>query len=381
MKVLEHIVIILGILLASIGGFLQNESKAATYLIEEAELYSKGEMVCFRYQEVAVAVHFVVYQKDGVEYPAYCLDKKLMGVTAQQKMRATVNNTLQDENIWKVIINGYPFVTPAELKCRNEHEAFAATKMAVYDVIYNYDWSDFEADSEQGKRILIAAQEISKNAKNSEEKMTTGIVTIQPIENEWKNDNVENEYISKNYEVITNAESVEYTVQLKNTNVQGIKIVNNNNEEQSKFQNGERFKILLPMSNIENVTDKNITFEICVEANLRTKPILYGETGNSSFQDYALVAGEWEYAEGRFQEEYKINGEQEKESLNDEEKKEQEELNDAEKENQEEKEVKEKTNGQQNKNAEGKVTEEQKSIKSQGKKLIGNNKTLPRTGF
>ena len=370
MRKLKKIVVILVVLMFLVGYIFQSKSKAATYLIEEAELYSKGEMVCFRYQEVAVAVQFVVYQKDGIEYPAYCLNKNLIGVIEKQNMKATVNTTLQDENIWKVIINGYPFMTPSELRCYNEHEAFAATQMAVYDVIYNYDWSDFEADNEQGNRILAAAQEISENARNSKEEMTRGKVTIQPIENEWKNDNIEEGYISKYYEVITNAESVAYEVQLEKTNVQGIKIVNSNNEEQSKFENGEKFKVLVPVFTIENVIDDNITFEIYGTANLKTKPILYGETGNSSFQDYALVAGEWEYAEGRFKEEYKNNNDQEKEGLNDEEK-----------ENQEETEVNEKTEGQQNKKVEEKVIEEEKNIKSQGKKLIENNKTLPRTGF
>lgn len=383
MKKLKNIVIILVILLFLIGTVFQNESKAATYLVDEAVVYSKGEMVCFRYQEVDFAVQFAVYQKDGIEYPAYCLNKDLMSVAEGLRMKAIVNTTVQDENIWKVIINGYPFMTPSQLKCNNEHEAFAATQIAVYDVIHNHAWSDFEAYNEQGKRVLTAAQEISKNARNSKEKMVTGKITIQPIENEWKNDTIEDGYISKYYEVITNVESVEYAVQLENTNVQGIKIENSNHEEQSKFKNGEKFKVLIPVSSIENVVDSNITFEIYVTANLKTKPILYGETVSPSFQNYALAAGEWECAEGRFQEEYKINKEEEKEDLNDEEKEEQEEkeeLNDAEKEKQEE-EVKEKTDGQQDEKVEEKVIEEQKNIKSQGEKLIENNRILPRTGF
>ena len=47
--------------------------------IADREVYSKGE--CERlltYNGMKVITTYVVYNKDGVEYPAYCLDKKLI---------------------------------------------------------------------------------------------------------------------------------------------------------------------------------------------------------------------------------------------------------------------------------------------------------------
>lgn len=45
-------------------GMFQNKSKAVTYLINETNLYSKGELVSFVYKEnIKVGVQFVVYKK------------------------------------------------------------------------------------------------------------------------------------------------------------------------------------------------------------------------------------------------------------------------------------------------------------------------------
>ena len=68
------------ILLVTMLMIFPNKAEAAsTYFIDEADLYSKGELVCFTYQNNLIGVEFVVYKKDGVEYPAYCLNRNLPG--------------------------------------------------------------------------------------------------------------------------------------------------------------------------------------------------------------------------------------------------------------------------------------------------------------
>lgn len=392
MRIFKKLMVIqmLVVLLLTLGVFFQNDSKAVTYLIQEADLYSKGEMVSFAHQEMAVAVQFVVYQKDGIEYPAYCLDKKLMGVTQQQGVKATVNKALEDENIWKVIVNGYPFKTPSELKCYTEHEAFAATKMAIYDVLYDYNWSDFDAYNEQGKRVLVAAEEISKNAKNSKETMPEGNVSIKPIDGEWKNDVLEADYISKSYKIVTSVESTEYTVTLEGVDIQGVKVVDENNQEKSKFKIEEQFKVLIPVSETENRFDTNITFEICVTANLKTKPILYGETASKVFQNFALASGEWEFGQASFEESYVVQNSEEENNkeVQDEGDKEdnegmKEQIKNEEEDNEEIKEEAQKENNAEAKGEVEELKEEQKNMQYENKVSMADKKPmiLPRTGF
>ena len=300
-------VLMMIIILFGVTACFNNESKAATYLIKEAQLYSKGEMVSFKYQGTGIGVQFVVYEKDGVEYPAYCLDKTLIGVTTEQGVTIKVKKALEDVKIWRVITNGYPFKTPAELKCNSEAEAFAATKMAVYDTMYNYDWADFEALNEQGKRVIEAAESIAKIAEKSTETKITGEVEIKAVTEGWVQDDIEKEYVSKTYEVITNAESTGYTIQISATQLEGQKITDENNQEKSTFKNGEKFKILIPTARIESKIEVDRKIRITATADLKTKPILFGETSNSNYQDYAVVGGEWEFEKTTLVETYPPN--------------------------------------------------------------------------
>ena len=201
MKKLTRIInisVILVLMLSMIGMF-ENKSNAATYLIDKENLYSKGEFVGFLYKDIKVGVEFVVYKKDGVEYPAYCLNRNLQGVTTGSGTSVSVSKTIQNAAVWRAITNGYPFKTPAELNCNSNMEAFAATKMAVYDALYTYNWSDFKAINEQGKRVISAAETISKKARSSNASKPVGKVEIKAVSESWKEDSLDKKYISKTY--------------------------------------------------------------------------------------------------------------------------------------------------------------------------------------
>lgn len=313
MKIIKKIVNILmtTILMFSMVSMFNNESKATTYLINEANLYSKGEMISFRHKSMAegmaVGVQYVVYKKDGIEYPAYCLNRDLVGVTTESGAKVTVNKAVSNSAVWRAVTNGYPFKTPSELNCKSEIEAFAATKMAVYDALYTYNWSDFEPLNEQGKRVLAAAENISKKARSSSETKLVGKVEIKEITDTWEVDDKEEQYISKIYKVCTNVESTKYKIQLSEVNIDNIKIVDKNNKEKTEFNSNDNFKILIPISQLEEKSNIKREFKINATADLKTKPILYGETADSNYQNYALAAGDWEFETAKIKVTYPSN--------------------------------------------------------------------------
>lgn len=268
-----------------------NVSKAATYLIDEADLYSKGEIVCLMYKNIKVGVEFVVYEKDGIEYPAYCLNRNLPGVTETDEYTVKVDDLVNNSKIWRAVNNGYPFVSAKSLGCNSDIEAFAATKMAVYDMMYNYDWDDFSGLNKQGERVLNAAIKISNAARKSNQTKPSAIIEIKTDDKSWKVDEIDKSYASKTYEVKTNVESTEYSVKLKNVNLNNVKIVDVNNNEKEEFSSKEKFKILIPIT--ELIEDGK--FELEVIANMKTRPILYGKSPDSNKQSYALAAGDYEY--------------------------------------------------------------------------------------
>ena len=280
-----------------------NNAKAATYIIEEADLYSKGELVCFKYQDILVGVEFVVYEKDGVEYPAYCLNRNLPGVTESEEYSVKVEKLVNDNKIWRAITNGYPFKTAAQLGCSSDIEAFAATKMAVYDAMYNYNWDDFEGINAQGDRVVKAAEKISKAARTSVLTKPVGLVNVATDDGKWEQDSLEKEYASKTFYVTTNVASTGYEVKLNNLSAENVKVVDEKNNVKNTFNSGEKFKVLIPISEM----DKKGSFEVEVTADLKTKPILYGDSGDNAKQSYALAAGDFEFENAKIKVNYLAN--------------------------------------------------------------------------
>ena len=285
------ILIITIILLTTIVIYPNKVSATATYFIDEANLYSKGELVCFTYKDILVGVEFVVYEKEGIEYPAYCLDKNLPGITEEESYNVNIDKLVTNSKIWRAVTNGYPYKTAEQLGCNTNIEAFAATKMAVYDMMYNYDWSDFKGRDEQGTRVIKAAKKISDIARSSTETKPVSIVNFSSSKNLWEVDSIDKNYASKEYTVKANVDCSEYTVKLNNIDLENVKIVDANNKEKNKFNIGEKFKILIPITEL----NKNGTIEIEVTAKVNTKPILYGDSGNSNKQSYALAGADYEF--------------------------------------------------------------------------------------
>ena len=272
--------------------FPSKANAASTYFIDEADLYSKGELVCFTYQDILVGVEFVVYKKDGVEYPAYCLNKNLPGVTEEEEYTVSVDKLVSNNKIWRAVTNGYPYKTPEQLGVNSTIEAFAATKMAVYDMMYNYDWDDFKGRDAQGVRVIKAAKKISDVARNSKETKPVSIVNFGSFNGLWAVDSINKDYASKEFSVNANVECAEYTIKLNNVeDIRGIKLVDTNNVEKNTFKINEKFKILIPISELY----KTGAIEIEATAKVKTKPILYGDSGSSLKQSYALAGSDYEF--------------------------------------------------------------------------------------
>lgn len=289
-KAMIHILTIF-IILVSMIGFFPKPVKAIQYAIDEADLYSKGEREDFSYKGVPVFVEFVVYKKNGVEYPAYCLNRNLPGVTEEEEYKVKVEKVIGNVSVWRAVTNGYPYKTASQLGCNSNAEAFAATKMAVYDALYTYDWNDFEKITEAGGRILKAAENISKNARTSNKKKPTAIFNVKQADKNWTLDKNNKKYVSKTYSVHPNATTKKYKVEIEGKEYDYILIQDVKGKNKKEFNISESFKVSIPISEL----DKEGKFKIKVTAGMETYPVLYGESPNPDTQDYALTAENIEY--------------------------------------------------------------------------------------
>lgn len=272
------------------------------------ELVSLGECEkLLRYKNQDKFVPYVVYRKDGKEYPAYCLNPEYIGVGTNGTAGYTVNgNTkLENEKVWRVIINGYPYKSLTELGVSSKDEAYTATKFAIYTILENRNTADYSPiETAAAKRTYEAYLKIVNAAKSSTEVLKdNNKITVITESTDWKVDEIQTNYVSKVYSVNTISSNGSYNINLEGNLPNGIKLVNMENKEQETFKLKEKFKILIPITNLIN----NDKFKVRVSANLETKPVIYGKTTISGTQDYAIAGYMSEDSQISFEEKYSEN--------------------------------------------------------------------------
>lgn len=268
-------------------------SSKAVVPIDTAYIYAnKKTEGLLMWKGLKIHTHLAVYKKDGKEYPAYCMNRELPGVEIGRSQTVDVKQLVNNVMVWRTIINGYPYKSISELGCNTEEEAYLATKQAVYCMLTNRDVNEYSAIGEAGERTLNALKTIVNNARNSNQTKVSSELTVNEQEKLWKIDNLDSSYISKTFSVTANASMSKYTVNVKNLNIEGYKLVDQNNKEKTEFSNSEKFKILIPIQEVKQ--DGNFSIE--VSAQVATKPVFYGESRDSGLQSYALTG--YTYEEG-----------------------------------------------------------------------------------
>ena len=265
---------------------------AYAFEIKDREVYSKGE--CERlltYKGTKVITSYVVYNDNGVEYPAYCLDVTKPGAETGNYILHG-GSKITDVNVWRAVTNGYPYKSVSELGAANEGEAYTATKHAIYSILYNRDISEYgPIDSDAGRRTYEIYKNIVNAARGSNESMVTDIVTsLSTNDILWNIDDKDNKYVSKVFKLNSNVSHGKYDIHCDRVTVEGLRITNLNNEDMNVFNIGESFKILIPI----NMMKENGKFEIIARTEIETKPVVYGTTTVPGKQDYALTGHKYE---------------------------------------------------------------------------------------
>ena len=274
-----------------------NIEKEKVYEVDECEKVLK-------YQGILRGAVYVVYEKNGEEYPAYCVNPERIGVGETEGYEVNINGYITDVMLWRIITNGYPYKTVEELGVANKKEAYLATKQAIYCHIENRDVNGYTGIGESGQRTLKALKQIWNNAHNSTETKISNVVNIKDVNQKWEKDSINEKYISKTYKIEVPAPIVDYEVEINGENLpKGLIITDINNTEDKIFRSYEEFKVLIPISEL----NKAGNFEINVKTKMDTKPVIYGFSENTQLQNYALTAFRYEDSLGIYKEEYPKN--------------------------------------------------------------------------
>lgn len=302
-KLIKIIIITFSIILANIL-LIFNSANAIS--LNSANIQSGGDCGSLLiHKGIYIKAYYAEYIQDGISYPAYCLDKTKKGVSDELSYTVSIEDTLKDVELWKIIINGYPYKTIQELGCLNKEEAFTATKQAIYCYIHGNNPNDYTPIGEAGQRTLNALNKILDSAKNSKEIQISNSISINKENTEFTQDSIDKNYLSKTYSISAQGNISNYTVTLDSEEElpEGILITDIQNIEKQTFNQNEEFKILIPIKNLKN----DGTFNINVKTKIDSKPVFYGKAPDSSYQDYALTASSYEDAKGNIKDTYSKN--------------------------------------------------------------------------
>lgn len=281
-KVISMILISLLVITYFVPVFAVN--KALLYMTHYTNYYLKFS----NGNEVRTAV--VVYNYNGKEYPAYCVEPNKDGVGELPSYEVQFKDILNDNGLWRIVTNGYPYKTPQQMGLNNTDEAYMATKQAIYRYLAGEDETYYGGGGigEAGKRVYNAIARLLDLGYNGTETIINATANI--VQNKALNfDNKNKNYYSATYSVSSNTSYQNYTVMI-DTDKSGILVTDENNNIKNKFSSGEKFKVLIP----KNIVTTNFSIGVNAYLSCETKPILYGESYDPNYQDYVITTDPYE---------------------------------------------------------------------------------------
>lgn len=237
----------------------------------------------YRYLKCSIVGY---YDKDGNFNPSYCMNKNLTGAE-DTPYNVTVNSLLDNNKVWRVIKNGYPYKNAKELGVENDYNAYAVTKWAVYCVLGESELDCYKAESDDKEAVamLKALKKLVNIGLEGTEKQDDNPLKITNVTGFIE----DGEYYSQEYKVTSTAEFNTYKISNTNGLSKGSFIANTKGEKQTTFKSDENFKIMID----KNSLNKDIDVEVEISAECKSYVILEGKTTVTNTQNYVVTAGEF----------------------------------------------------------------------------------------
>ena len=206
-----------------------------------------------------------------------------------------------NQMVWRVLLNGFPYKTPAEMGVPDERSAFAVTKQAVYAVLDGRDTSRYSGVDEIGNQMADAVRRLVDIGRNGTQTYQDPVINVSSISPAGV-DNIDSNYISQTFNVSSQVNMKDINVILDTFSAPtGTKVTDINNNERTNFDKGENFKVLVPRENIKD----EITVQFTLSGQCETYPILFGKAPNDNVQDYVLTTDPFVVSTAKSQMNYK----------------------------------------------------------------------------
>ena len=248
--------------------------------------------VLLQYGNIKIGTTLAKVNINDKEYPVYCLDVSKPGVATGKltEYNVTLKDTIENQEVYRAIINGYPYKTIEELGVKTEEEAFTATKQAVYSMLYNRNVDEYSAiNTEAGHRTYNAYRNIVLAARGSNKVYENAKFELK-ADKEWKKDE-ENKYLYKNVEVNANLKS-NFDIKLEGDKNNIFKLEKEQIVGKETDNKKEKYLLKIDLKDINkfNILGKEVfkNLKLTATAEVETNPVYLGKEETGTRQDYAI---------------------------------------------------------------------------------------------
>ena len=225
------------------------------------------------------------YDKEKNFNPAYCMNRDLVGAE-DEAYYVKVESLLNNNKVWRVIKNGYPYKSAKQLGLTSKFDAFAVTKFAVYCVLREakLDYFKAEKDDEEAVAMLKALKELVKIGEKGTEKQDDDPLTLKKEGNLKEEEN----YYYQEYNLSSTTDFENYEISKAEGMPEGSYISDTEGNKTTKLKQGHNFKVMIPKEQMV----KDISIKITAKAECKSYVILEGKTTVTKTQNYVVTAGE-----------------------------------------------------------------------------------------
>ena len=228
--------------------------------------------------------NLIYYNLNGVRYPAYCISHpQTPGVDDVGNYTVNITELLDDVRIWRVIVNGYPYQTPAQMGVETAEDAYMATKQAIYSVMFERNVTAvYRGKDARGNKIMSALVRLVDIGRYGTQTPQESNLSAQKIGTLIEDGN----YYYQEFSVTSAVNISEYKISSTTNMPKDSFIANMNGVATSTFSGSEHFKLMIPKSSLsEDISN----VAIGIQGKCKTYPVFYGATTVSGWQDYAIT--------------------------------------------------------------------------------------------
>lgn len=306
-KILKIVALVIIVLLQFMGNVL----KVNAANIDEQKSLERGDKGYYCVQKwdgnkwIYLTYNQTFYTDiNGKKYVAYCLSPGLPGVGyvsgEKETYQVSIKEILNDNRVWRIIKNGYPYNSVEQLGLETSDDAYFATMQAVNCVLRGYtleqtkslyspgqfaingeNLQDIQRRGNKTLNVMFKLIDIGLNGSEKREGLSE--ITIDS-ETDFVKDN--NGFYSKMFKVRSVGKLLKYEVNDLKNFPEGTFIADINGNKKTIFQEGENFKVMIPSHKI--VSD--INGKIGLKLQIENYPIFYASSMINGYQDYALCS-------------------------------------------------------------------------------------------